>query len=67
MTSFLEILQQERVVVVIRGAQPASLNVILQVLYEGGLRIFEITVEAPNAIGALAEAKLKKQNGKHQQ
>ncbi|HYX49210.1 MAG TPA: bifunctional 4-hydroxy-2-oxoglutarate aldolase/2-dehydro-3-deoxy-phosphogluconate aldolase [Ktedonobacteraceae bacterium] len=57
MTGFLEILQQERVVVVIRAAQPTSLNAILQALYEGGLRIFEITVEAPNSIRMLEDAR----------
>jgi|SRR5579884_225157 2-dehydro-3-deoxyphosphogluconate aldolase/(4S)-4-hydroxy-2-oxoglutarate aldolase len=57
MTNFLESLQHERVVVVIRGAVLATLGQELRALYEGGLRIFEITVEAPGAIDALASVR----------
>ena len=46
MTNILEIPQRERVVVVIRGAETATLGQELRALYEGGLRIFEVTVEA---------------------
>jgi 2-dehydro-3-deoxyphosphogluconate aldolase/(4S)-4-hydroxy-2-oxoglutarate aldolase len=51
---FVEKLQQERIVVVIRGAQVHTLEQTLQALYEGGLRIFEVTVEATHAMTALA-------------
>lgn len=54
MMNILEMLQRERVVVVIRGAEAATLGQELRALYEGGLRIFEITVEAPGAINALS-------------
>ena len=57
MANFLELLRRERVVVVIRGAQPASLGLLLQAFYEGGLRLFEVTVEAANAISAFANAR----------
>lgn len=57
MTNILEILQRERVVVVIRGAEAATLGQELHALYEGGLRIFEITVEAPGAIDALSSVR----------
>lgn len=57
MTSFLNQLQRERVVVVIRGAEPGTLGQILNTLYEGGLRIFEVTVENPNAITAFSKVR----------
>lgn len=57
MTNFLETLRRERVVVVIRGAEAATLEHVLHTLYEGGLRIFEITVEAPGAIDAFSSAR----------
>ncbi len=57
MANFLELLQRERVVVVIRGAQSASLGLLLQACYEGGLRLFEVTVEGANAISAFANAR----------
>jgi 2-dehydro-3-deoxyphosphogluconate aldolase / (4S)-4-hydroxy-2-oxoglutarate aldolase len=57
MTNILEILQRERVVVVIRGAEAATLGQELRALYEGGLRIFEVTVEAPGAINALTSVR----------
>jgi len=57
MANLRELLQRERVVVVIRGAQPASLGLLLQAFYEGGLRLFEVTVEAANAISAFANAR----------
>lgn len=53
MTNFLETLQRERVVVVIRGAAPETLAQELRALYEGGLRIFEVTMEAEGALNAL--------------
>ena len=57
MSNFLETLQHERIVVVIRGAESITLAQELQALYEGGLRIFEITVEAPGAIDALSSVR----------
>lgn len=53
MSEFLERLRQEQVVVVIRGAQVETLQPQLQALYDGGLRIFEITVESAGAIDSL--------------
>ncbi len=57
MTNILEVLRRERVVVVIRGAEATTLGQELRALYEGGLRIFEVTVEAPGAISALASVR----------
>ncbi|HJT55679.1 MAG TPA: bifunctional 4-hydroxy-2-oxoglutarate aldolase/2-dehydro-3-deoxy-phosphogluconate aldolase [Ktedonobacteraceae bacterium] len=53
MSNFLETLRRERIVVVIRGAAPATLTQELRALYEGGLRIFEVTMEAEGALSAL--------------
>ena len=53
MSKFLEALRRERVVVVIRGATPETLAQELRALYEGGLRIFEVTMEAEGALSAL--------------
>jgi 2-dehydro-3-deoxyphosphogluconate aldolase / (4S)-4-hydroxy-2-oxoglutarate aldolase len=50
----LDTLRRERVVVVIRGAEVATIEREVSALYEGGLRIFEITMEAPEALDALA-------------
>src|SRR2546430_1978426 len=57
MTHFLEVLQRERVVVVIRSAESATLGQELRALYEGGLRVFEVTFEAPGAIDAFASVR----------
>lgn len=57
MTSFLEMLQRERVVVVIRGAQKETISQTLQALYEGGLRIFELTVEGANALSLFSQVR----------
>ena len=54
MMKLLETFTRERVVVVIRGAEASTLGAVLRALYEGGLRIFEITVEAPGAIEAFS-------------
>ncbi len=57
MTKLLETFARERVVVVIRGAEATTLGSVLSTLYEGGLRIFEVTVEAPGAIEAFASVR----------
>src|SRR5436853_3019236 len=57
MTHFLEVLQRERVVVVIRSAESATLGQELRALYEGGLRVFEVTFEAPGAIDAFSSVR----------
>jgi 2-dehydro-3-deoxyphosphogluconate aldolase/(4S)-4-hydroxy-2-oxoglutarate aldolase len=57
MTNFVEVLRCERVVVVIRGAEPATLEQELRALYEGGLRIFEVTMEASGALSALGSVR----------
>lgn len=55
--NFVKILQQERVIVVIRGAKSATLEQELHTLYAGGLRIFEVTVETPGAIAAVSQVR----------
>ena len=57
MTKLLETFARERVVVVIRGAEASTLGAVLRALYEGGLRIFEVTVEAPGAIEAFSSVR----------
>ncbi len=57
MTHFLEVLQRERVVVVIRSAESATLGQELRALYEGGLRVFEVTFETPGAIDAFSSVR----------
>ncbi len=44
-------------IVVIRDAQPATLGSLLDALYGGGLRLFEVTMEAPNALDAFASVR----------
>lgn len=51
--TLLETLRRERVVVVMRQTSSDTIVPTLQALYEGGLRLFEITVEAPGALAAL--------------
>lgn len=57
MGEILDTLSRERVVVVIRGADAETVERTLGALYEGGLRVFEITMEAPGALAALARAR----------
>jgi 2-dehydro-3-deoxyphosphogluconate aldolase/(4S)-4-hydroxy-2-oxoglutarate aldolase len=57
MAKLLETFARERVVVVIRGAEASMLGLMLHALYEGGLRIFEVTVEAPGAIEAFSSVR----------
>lgn len=57
MMKLLETFTHERVVVVIRGAEASTLGAVLRALYEGGLRIFEVTVEAPGAIEAFSNVR----------
>lgn len=57
MGEILDALRRERVVVVIRGARVETIEREISALYDGGLRIFEITMEAPEALGALAGAR----------
>ncbi len=57
MVKLLETFARERVVVVIRGAEASTLGAVLRALYEGGLRIFEVTVEAPGAIEAFSSVR----------
>lgn len=52
----LDILRRERVVVVIRDAEVDTIQHEIRALYDGGLRVFEITMEAPQALQALTVA-----------
>ncbi len=57
MGEMLELLRRERVVVVIRGAEAKTIERVIRALYDGGLRLFEITMEAPEALEALTSAR----------
>lgn len=56
MSAILDILRRERVVVVIRDAAVDTIRHEIGALYDGGLRVFEITMEAPQALQALTVA-----------
>jgi 2-dehydro-3-deoxyphosphogluconate aldolase / (4S)-4-hydroxy-2-oxoglutarate aldolase len=62
MTKLRETFARERVVVVIRGAEASTLGSVLRALYEGGLRIFEVTVEAAGAIEAFSSVRAQMPN-----
>lgn len=55
--SFIATLRRERVVVVMRNTAAETILPELRALYDGGLRVFEITVEAPGALAALGHAR----------
>lgn len=57
MSEIVDTLRRERVVVVIRGAEVETIEREIRALHEGGLHVFEITMEAPEALGALARAR----------
>lgn len=57
MSEMLDTLRRQRVVVVIRGAEVTTIEREISALYDGGLRVFEITMEAPEALQALAGAR----------
>lgn len=56
MGAIVDRLRRERVVAVIRGAEVETIEHEISALYEGGLRVFEITMEAPQALRALTIA-----------
>lgn len=57
MSEILDALRRERVVVVMRGTSAETVEHELSSLYDGGLRVFELTMEASGALAALARAR----------
>lgn len=51
----LSIITKNRIVAIVRGAAPAEVLRIAHALYEGGIRILEITLNSPNAYAAIEE------------
>ena len=54
MTVISQILQH-KIVAIIRGANPADVLKITRALYDGGIRLVEVTYNSPNALGLVKE------------
>ena len=54
MTVLSQILQH-KIVAIIRGANPADVLKITRALYDGGIRLVEVTYNSPNALGLVKE------------
>ncbi|WP_017727101.1 bifunctional 4-hydroxy-2-oxoglutarate aldolase/2-dehydro-3-deoxy-phosphogluconate aldolase [Halalkalibacterium ligniniphilum] len=55
--SQLHAIQDSGIVAVIRGAKPENMLSIADALYEGGVRVLEITVETPKVLHLIEEVK----------
>jgi 2-dehydro-3-deoxyphosphogluconate aldolase/(4S)-4-hydroxy-2-oxoglutarate aldolase len=51
----LSIITEHRIVAIVRGAAPAEVLKIARALYEGGIRVLEITLNSPDALSAIEE------------
>lgn len=51
----LSSLLQHQVVAIIRGAKPADVLQIAQALYDGGVKLMEVTLNSPNALGVIEQ------------
>jgi 2-dehydro-3-deoxyphosphogluconate aldolase/(4S)-4-hydroxy-2-oxoglutarate aldolase len=54
MSTLSEILKH-KVVAIIRGAKPTDVSKIAEALYEGGIRLMEITINSPKALFVIEE------------
>lgn len=59
MTALEQLLHHDRVVIIFRGVGPQECLEAAEALHEGGLRWFEVTVNSPEAITAIALLKDK--------
>jgi 2-dehydro-3-deoxyphosphogluconate aldolase/(4S)-4-hydroxy-2-oxoglutarate aldolase len=46
---------QNKIVAIIRGAEPSAVKEIVNVLAEGGIRVLEVTLNSPNALAVIEE------------
>jgi 2-dehydro-3-deoxyphosphogluconate aldolase/(4S)-4-hydroxy-2-oxoglutarate aldolase len=53
---------EHRIVTIIRGADPNDVLKIAQALYEGGIKILEVTFNSPNAVAVVRELSVKMGN-----
>ena len=54
MTSLTKI-TDHKIIAIVRGAAPAEVLKIARALYEGGIRVLEITLNSPDALSAIEE------------
>jgi 2-dehydro-3-deoxyphosphogluconate aldolase/(4S)-4-hydroxy-2-oxoglutarate aldolase len=50
---------QNKIIAIIRGAEPKSVHKIVQALFEGGIKLVEITLNSENAIELISELSAK--------
>lgn len=48
-------IREHKIVAILRGAQPADVLKIAGALYEGGIRLLEITLNSPDALSSIRE------------
>lgn len=51
----LSIIRETRIVAIIRGAKPDDVPKIVNALYEGGIKVLEITLNSQNALGVIKQ------------
>ena len=61
--SIIDLIEKEKIIAIVRGAEPEQCKAVAQALYAGGIRLMEITYDqkrpeswqaTANAIGSLA-------------
>lgn len=53
--SVISKIREHKIVVILRGVQPADVMKIADALYEGGIRLLEITLNSPDALSSIRE------------
>ncbi|MBS1662692.1 MAG: bifunctional 4-hydroxy-2-oxoglutarate aldolase/2-dehydro-3-deoxy-phosphogluconate aldolase [Bacteroidetes bacterium] len=53
----LERILEHKIIAIIRGCQPESVLGIAGALYEGGIRLMEVTLNSPGAMAAIAQVR----------
>lgn len=54
-----EYILQHRIVAILRGLQPGFVLPVIEALHAGGIRLVEITLNSPNAIALIEQARTK--------
>jgi 2-dehydro-3-deoxyphosphogluconate aldolase / (4S)-4-hydroxy-2-oxoglutarate aldolase len=55
----LSLLQQYKIVAIIRGAKPADVENIVDALYQGGIRAVEVTLNSENALDLISRLSVR--------
>lgn len=51
----LEALRRTRIIVIVRGLEPEHMTNLAEALYDGGIRVMEVTLNSPGALKAIGD------------